>query len=169
MNTVRPERRRKVLLRELAFAYLVLLACVFVGNLALRLLGLEEATISVAGGIVLFLIAVRMIFPGQTGNGRVVLDGEPFLVPLAVPFVAGPSTFAALLLLQRSAPGNTALLVRAMTIAWAVSGAILLSSVSLHQALGERGLIAMERLMGMLLVMIAVQMCMNGIKTFLAR
>ena len=167
LKDVRPERRRTILLRELAFAYLVLLACVFAGSAALEILGLQEETISVGGGIVLFLIAVRMIFPG-TGGERDALDGEPFLVPLAVPLVAGPSTLAALLLLQRSSPGYTGRLVLAMTIAWALSGAILVSSTFLHRLLGERVLVALERLMGMLLVRVAVQMFMNGVRTFLA-
>ena len=169
LKTVRPERRRRVLVREIAFAYAVLLACVFLGNIALRLLGLEEGTISIAGGIVLFLIALRMIFPGEGGSGRETLEGEPFLVPLAVPLIAGPSTLAVLLLLQRSAPDHVGVLLLALTIAWALSGAILLSSTFVYRLLKERGLIAMERLMGMVLVMIAVQMFMNGIKTFLAR
>jgi multiple antibiotic resistance protein len=169
LKTVTPERRRLVLVRELVFAYLVLLACIFVGRVALELLGLEQESISVAGGIVLFLIALRMIFPGEGGSAGDTLEGEPFLVPLAVPLIAGPSTLAVLLLFQRSFPGSTGLLVLALTIAWAVSGAILLSATSFYRVLRQRGLIAMERLMGMLLVMIAVQMFMDGIKAFLAR
>jgi multiple antibiotic resistance protein len=168
LKTVPPARRQRVLVREILFAYIVLLACVFVGSAALELLGLEQETISIAGGIVLFLIAVRMIFPAS-GATYDTLEGEPFLVPLAVPFIAGPSTLAALLLLQRSSPGQTTWLLVALTIAWAASGAILLSSTFFYRVLRERGLIAMERLMGMLLVMIAVQMFMNGIRTFLER
>ena len=168
LKAVPPERRQRVLVREILFAYIVLLACVFVGSAALELLGLEQETISIAGGIVLFLIAVRMIFPAS-GPVHDTLEGEPFLVPLAVPFIAGPSTLAALLLLQRSAPGQTTWLIVALTIAWAASGAILLSSTFFYRVLRERGLIAMERLMGMLLVMIAVQMFMNGIRMFLER
>jgi multiple antibiotic resistance protein len=109
LKDVAPERRRRVLVREIAFAYLVLLVFVFLGNYVLAFLRLEQETISVAGGIVLFLIALRMIFPVEgTGQGD-ALEGEPFLVPLAVPLLAGPSTLAALLLLQRSAPTETAL------------------------------------------------------------
>jgi multiple antibiotic resistance protein len=170
LKTVSPERRRLVLIREIGIAYLVLLGVVFLGGAVLRLLGLEQETISVAGGIVLFLIALRMIFPADGSAGSAdALEGEPFIVPLAVPLIAGPSTLAALLLLQRSAPGQTASLLLALTIAWALSGAILLSSTFFYRLLRERGLIAMERLMGMLLVMIAVQMFMNGVKAFLAR
>jgi multiple antibiotic resistance protein len=169
LKPVRPQRRRTVLLREIAIAYVVLLLCLFLGNYALRILGLEQETISIAGGIVLFLIALRMIFPADTVRAADALEGEPFIVPLAVPLFAGPSTLAALLLLQRSSPGQTQWLLLAVTIAWALSGAILLSSTFFYRVLRDRGLIAMERLMGMLLVMIAVQMFMNGVRTFLAR
>jgi multiple antibiotic resistance protein len=169
LRTVRPERRRRVLLREIAFAYLVLLAFLFLGSVLLQLLHLDQDTISIAGGIVLFLIAVRMIFPGERWGTSDELEGEPFLVPLAVPLIAGPSTLAVLLLLQRSAPGETGALLLALTIAWALSAVILLSSTFLYRVLRERGLIAVERLMGMLLVMVSVQMFMNGVKAFLAR
>jgi multiple antibiotic resistance protein len=169
LKTVPPERRTRVLLREIGFAYVVLLGCVFLGARVLEVLRLDQETISVAGGIVLFLIALRMIFPGDSGGSGEVLEGEPFLVPLAVPLLAGPSTLAALLLLQRSAPGRMLELLLALTIAWALSGAILLSSPFFYRVLRDRGLIAMERLMGMLLVMIAVQMFLNGVKVFLAR
>lgn len=168
LKSVAPERRRRVLVREICFAYLALLACLFLGDVVLHFLRLEESTISVAGGIVLFLIALRMIFPGDGGSDDAP-EGEPFIVPLAVPLFAGPSALAFLLLLQRSAPGRTGSLLLAMTIAWAASGLILLASTFLRRLLRERGLIAMERLMGMLLVMVAVQMFMNGVKAFLGR
>ena len=122
---------------------------------------------SIAGGIVLFLIALRMIFPGQGSLAEASLEGEPFVVPLAIPLIAGPSTLATLLLLQRTVPSSTLTLLFVVTLAWAVSRAILLSSTFLYRILGERGLIAMERLMGMLLVMVAVQMLMDGVSVFL--
>ena len=169
LKSVAPERRQRVLVREIGIAYLVLVACLLLGSGVLRLLGLEQETLSVAGGIVLFLIAIRMIFPGEGTGHRDTLEGEPFVVPLAVPLFAGPSTLAALLLLQRSAPGDTLPLLLALTVAWAASGAILLSSTFFYRVLRERGLIAMERLMGMLLVMLAVQMFLSGLKAFFAR
>ena len=110
-----------------------------------------------------------MIFPGDGSLSGEPLDGEPFIVPLAIPLIAGPSTLATLLLLQRADASFPGALMLAVTIAWAISGAILLSSTFLYRVLGKRGLIAMERLMGMLLVMVAVQMLMNGIRTFMGR
>ena len=167
LKTVRAERRRIVLVREILLAYCVLLVFLFFGTYLLRFLRLEEETLSVAGGIVLFLIALRMIFPHEGGVVGEPLEGEPFLVPLAVPLFAGPSTLASLLLLQQSSPGDSTSLLIAVTIAWAIGGSILLSSTFFYRVLRERGLIAVERLMGMLLVMVSVQMLMNGLKTLL--
>jgi multiple antibiotic resistance protein len=166
LRAVPPERRRVVLAREVGLAYLVLLGFLFAGRSLTRYLHLQPETISIAGGIVLFLIALRMIFPDERGLIGETLEGEPFLVPLAIPLFAGPSTLAALLLLQRSVASNLALLA-AVTIAWAVSGGILLASTFFYRVLRPRGLVAMERLMGMLLVMIAVQMLMDGARPFL--
>lgn len=165
LKHVQPERRRKVLLREIAFAYAVLLVFLFLGKYILRLLSLQEETISIAGGIVLFLIAVRMVFPTDGHAPADTLAGEPFLVPLAIPLIAGPSTLAALLLLQ--AKTSTVELLGALTLAWVVTAIVLLSSTILYRLLRERGLIAVERLMGMLLVMLAVQMFINGLAKFM--
>jgi multiple antibiotic resistance protein len=164
LKTVPLERRRIVLVREILLAYVVLLVFLFLGNYVLRFLRLQQETLSIGGGIVLFLIAIRMIFPREGGVVGEPLEGEPLLVPLAIPLFAGPSTLAALLLLQRTAPGHTTSLFIAVTIAWAIGGAILLSSTFFYRVLRERGLIAIERLMGMLLVMVAVQMLINGLK-----
>jgi multiple antibiotic resistance protein len=167
LKDVAPERRRIVLIREICIAYVVLLLFLFIGAYVLRLLHLQQETISIAGGIVLFLIALRMIFPPEGGILGETLEGEPFVVPLAIPLIAGPSTLAALLLLQQASPGRGRELLLAVTIAWALSAVILLSSTALYRVLRQRGLIAMERLMGMLLVMVAVQMFMNGVAEFL--
>jgi len=164
LKHVQPERRRKVLVREILLAYIVLLVFLFLGKYLLRLLSLQEETISIAGGIVLFLIALRMIFPTDRPSRDTPAE-EPLLVPLAIPLIAGPSTLASLLLLQ-SSQNSTLQLWAALTLAWAVTAIILLSSTLLHRLLKERGLIAIERLMGMLLVMLAVQMFINGLAKF---
>jgi multiple antibiotic resistance protein len=166
LKPVEPERRRRILVREIMIAYVVLLAFLFAGKYILRLLSLQEETVSIAGGIVLFLIALRMVFPRQDKTAD-TLEGEPFIVPLAIPLIAGPSTLASLLLLQQSTPNSTLQLFLALTLAWIVTAIILLSSTSLFRLLKERGLIALERLMGMLLVMLAVQMFINGLAKFI--
>jgi multiple antibiotic resistance protein len=163
LSAVPQERRRRVLLRENAIAYLVLMLFLFTGGWLLRLLGLELEAVGMAGGIVLFLIALRMVFPDQR-RGMPQPAGDPFIVPLAVPLIAGPSTLATLLLLDAATPTSRGWLLLAVTIAWAIGAVILMSSTVLYRVLGERGLMALERLMGMLLVMIAVQMLVNGIR-----
>lgn len=169
LKTVPEARRRRVVLREVALAYVVLVLFLFAGNALLRFLGLEQEAVSIAGGIVLFLIALRMIFPADAHAAADLPDGEPFLVPLAIPLVAGPSALATLLLIQQTAGFSTPWLLLALTIAWGASALILLSSTFMYRVLGARGLIALERLMGMLLVMVAVQMLINGVEAFLAR
>ena len=166
LRAVPAERRRAILLRELLLAYLVMLGFLFAGRFVTEYLALRQETISIAGGIVLFLIALRMVFPTDRGLIGEPLEGEPFLVPLAIPLLAGPSALATVLLLERSASGNTGRLFVAVTAAWLVSSAILLSSTFFYRVLRERGLVAMERLMGMLLVMVAVQMLLNGLREF---
>ncbi len=169
LKVVPEKRRRIVLAREIGFAYAVMLVFLFSGNYIMRFLRLDQSSISISGGIVLFIIAIRMIFPEERRLATDSLEGEPFVVPLAVPLFAGPSVLATLLLLQRTEPSDTRLLLAAVTIAWALSGVILFTSTFFYRVLRERGLIAMERLMGMLLVMVAVQMLINGVKAVLPR
>lgn len=168
LKNVAPERRRAIVIREVLIAYAVLLIFMLLGDHALRVLHIEQETVSIAGGIVLFLIALRMIFPQAGGYGETG-EGEPLVVPLAIPLIAGPSAMAALLLLQRAAPAGTISLWLGMTIAWALTAAILIAAPFFYRILGERGLTAMERLMGMVLVMISVQMLLNGTSAFLER
>lgn len=165
LKLVPPERRRRVIIRELIIAFLVLAGFLFAGGRLMQFLGLEQPAISIAGGIVLFLIALRMIFPSEMAIHGPALQGEPFIVPLAIPLIAGPSALATLILLQATMGALELLL--ALVIAWGLGVAILLSSTVLYRVLGERGLVALERLMGMLLVMVAVQMLMNGLRVFL--
>ena len=168
LGQVAPTRRRRVLARELVVSLVVLLGFLFCGRQLLSVLGLEAPTVGIAGGIVLFLIALRMVFPQEGGALGESLDGEPFVVPLAIPLIAGPSTLATLLLLVQSQPGQPSLWLAALAIAWTATAAILLSSTLLVRMLKQRGLVAMERLMGMLLVMLAVQMFLDGLKSYLA-
>ena len=167
LKDVPPERQRPVLVREILLAYGVLLVFLFAGGFVLQMFGLRSEAISIAGGIILFIIAIRMIFPTEGGIVGETPEGEPFLVPLAIPLMAGPSTMASVLLLKQS--GNISLiqLLAAVTLAWAVSAVILYSAPYLYRLLKVRGLVAMERLMGMLLVILSVQMFLDGIAAFL--
>lgn len=163
LKEVPAERRRRVLVRELLIAYAVLVACLLVGQPLLRSLRLDQESISIAGGIVLFLIALRMIFPSEGGVLGESIEGEPFIVPLAIPLLAGPSALSAILVLASTAPERTLGWLGALTLAWGASAAILLSSNLFYRILRRRGLVALERVMGMILVMLAVQMFLDGL------
>jgi multiple antibiotic resistance protein len=169
LKNVAPKRRRAVMVRELLIALAVLLVFLMGGQWILRLLQLREESISIAGGIVLFLIGIRMVFPPADGGGIFGKsgEGEPFIVPMAIPGVAGPSAMAALLLLTNSQPGRTADWATALLCAWLATAAILLSSTYLFRWLGESVLTALERVMGMLLIALSVQMFLGGIAAYL--
>lgn len=165
---VEPRRRKWVMLRELLVALAVLVAFLFAGDVLLRALGISQPALTVAGGILLFLIALRMTFPGRGGPGDEEIDGEPFVVPLAIPFVAGPSALATVLLIMNQEPDRWPEWLAAVCIAWAVTGVVLFASSPLGRLLGRRGLTAVERLTGMVLTALAVQMLMTGIASFTA-
>ncbi|NCA68977.1 MAG: MarC family protein [Sphingobacteriia bacterium] len=162
-----PRARRLALIgRELLIAYLVLLAFLFGGDLVMRHLGLEQPALGVAGGVVLFIIALRMVFPEQAGVERHELDEEPFIVPLAIPMIAGPSAIAAVLLLVSREPEQIWTWLAALSMAWSASAAILLASGLLMEKIGPHALRALVRLTGMLLIMMAVQMLMDSLAVF---
>lgn len=169
LKDVPPKRRRLVMIRELLIALGVLLVFLFGGQHILQLLQLKPDSISVAGGIVLFLIGIRMVFPPADGGGIFGKpgEGEPFIVPMAIPGVAGPSAMAALLLLTSTQPGRTADWVTALLLAWLATSVILLSATYLFRWLGESVLTALERVMGMLLIALSVQMFMAGVASFI--
>jgi MarC family membrane protein len=170
LRNVAPHRRRRVLVRELLIALVVLFVFLLGGDYVLRALQLRAESVSIAGGIVLFLIGVKMIFPPREGSMfGPAPAGEPFIVPMAIPGVAGPSAMAALLLMTNSAPGRTADWSLALFAAWLATALILLASTSLFRWLGESVLTALERLMGMLLVALSVQMFLDGIVAYLGR
>ncbi len=160
-----PTRRRNIVLaREMLIALLVLFVFLFAGGHILHALHLRQESVAIGGGIVLFLIGVRMIFPPSDGVFGELPDGEPFIVPLAIPSVAGPSTMAALMLLAQDHPNRTVDWSIALLIAWLATSVILFCSTALYRLLGKGVLIAFERLMGMLLIALSVQMILDGVK-----
>ena len=161
------QRRRIVLARELLIALVVLMAFLYGGRYALELMHLRQESVSIAGGIVLFLIGLRMIFPPPEGLMGEIPGGEPFIVPMAIPLVAGPSGMAAVMLMGSNEPGRLPEWAFALLLAWGATAAILFSATYLYKWLGSRVLIAIERLMGMLLVAISVQMLLDGLTAYL--
>jgi small neutral amino acid transporter SnatA (MarC family) len=168
LKNVAPERRRFVLARELVIALFALFAILFCGGFVLKVLQLRPESVSIAGGIVLFLIGVKMVFPPRDGSIFGGPEGaEPFIVPMAIPGVAGPSAMAALMLMANSNPGRTADWSIALFGAWVATAVILLSSTYLYRCLGDSVLTAIERLVGMLLVALSVQMFLDGVSAYL--
>ena len=160
-------RQRKVLLRELLIALVVLMLFLWGGQYALELMHLRQESVSIAGGIVLFLIGLRMIFPPPDGVMGEMPGGEPFIVPIAIPMIAGPSGMAAVMLLGSQEPDRMGDWMLALTLAWGATAAILFSATWLKKLLGTRVLTAVERLMGMVIVAISVQMLLDGIASYL--
>jgi multiple antibiotic resistance protein len=163
-----PARRRVVLLREMLIALGVLFVFLWGGKLILDAMHIRQESVSIAGGIVLFLIGIRMIFPTSEGLLGELPEGEPFIVPMAIPLVAGPSGMAAVILMGSSEPGRLADWSLALFLAWLATAAILFSATYLYKVLGTRVLTAVERLMGMLLVTLSVQMFLDGVRGYLA-
>lgn len=164
LSNLEPRKRRLVMLRESLIAMVILLSAVFAGGPIMAALGLKPYALGISGGIVLFMIAMGMVFPAR----RVVDEedvGDPVIVPIAMPFIAGPSTISLILLLAEK--NNRWMVFNAVLIAGLISAMILTLSPAIYAFLGDRGARAMERLMGMLLVMMSVQMVLDGIQAYL--
>jgi MarC family membrane protein len=169
MGSVEPERRRRVILRECLIAYLVLLAFMFGGQAFLALLRLSELALSIAGGLILFLIALRMVFHAPEHVFGEPAQGEPFIVPVAIPFIAGPSALATVMLLVSREPQKVWLWVAALTITMLVTAIVLAAGEAIQKKIGQRAVEAIQRLMGLILTAIAVEMLLNGIRQFQAK
>jgi MarC family membrane protein len=158
--------RLRVAARELAFALLVLLFFLFFGRPVLDVLHISDPALTTGGGIILFLIALRMIFPSPHPGEEAAKEGEPFIVPLAIPYVAGPSSMATVMLIMGHDPSRWAVWLVSVLAAWLAVGAIIILAVRFAAFLKPKILLAVERLMGMVLVAIAVQMIMDGVRLF---
>ena len=166
LKGVEPSRRIKVIVRELLIALAVMVVFLFSGQTLLTALHISEPALTATGGVILFLIALKMIFPPDRSAQNTPTE-EPFIVPLAIPYIAGPSTLATLILIMNNEPHRWSEWLIALLAAWAASGIILMSAGPMAKVLGNRGLIAIERLMGMILVAIAIQMLLDGIAKFI--
>jgi len=164
LKHVEPSRHHKIIVRELLIGLLVLIVFLFAGRYILLLFQISKSSLSIAGGVVLFLIAIKMIFSGSEEIFGVTVEGEPFIVPLAIPLIAGPSAMTMVLLLMARDPARWLEWLLAVVAAWSLTSVILLMSGRLRRILRVRGITALERLMGMLLVTVAVEMLVSGIK-----
>ncbi len=168
LKHVAPERRTRVILREIGIAYAVLLGFLFAGQSFLAVMGLSSVSLQVAGGVVLFLIALRMVFPPPDLPAEASLE-EPLIVPLAIPAVAGPSAMATVILLASSAPERRLEWIGALTVTLLVSAVVLVMAERIQRVIGTRVVIALERLMGLILVAVAVEMLIRAGKELIGK
>jgi len=166
LRNVPAKRRPMVILREVLIAFGLLLLFMFIGEAFLRVMNLSALALQIAGGVILFLIALRMIFPPVVVEDLQGLLAEPLIVPLAVPALAGPSALATVLLLVSQAPDRRWEWIAALSVTMAVCAVVLVLAESIQRVLGERFVVAVERLMGLILVAVAVEMLLRGIKLF---
>ena len=166
LKNVAPERRPRVVVRECAAAYVILVAFMLGGQTFLQWLHLSEESLTIAGGIILFLIAIRMVFPRPEGIFGDTPGGEPFLVPLAIPSIAGPSALATVMLMASREPAKIGSWIIALTVAMVATTVVLALADRLQRWLGERAVIAFERLMGLVLTALAVEMLLSGVRNF---
>ena len=169
LRGVAPHRKAAVILRECLIAFAILLLFMFVGHRFLDLLGLTDVSLQIGGGVILFLIALRMVFPVPEGIFGAAPGGEPFIVPLAIPALAGPSALATVLLLVSRDPGRLFEWIAALAVALAICALVLVFAERLQKRLGERAMIAFERLMGLILIAISVEMILQGIRSFVTQ
>ena len=168
LKNVAPHRRTRVILREIGIAYCVLLGFLFVGQAFLSVMGLSAVSLQVAGAVVLFLIAIRMVFPPPDTDSDAPLE-EPLIVPLAIPAVAGPSAMATVILLASNAPDRRLEWIGALTVTLAISAVVLVSAERIQRVIGNRVVLALERLMGLILVAVAVEMLIRAGRELLQR
>ncbi len=168
LRQVEPNRRRVIICRESVIAYGILTVFLFSGHAILKLFAVSTEALGIAGGIILFLIAIKMIFPPDEGAVRAAPLHEPFIVPLAIPFIAGPSTMAILILMADQYPKHMLLWWGALSLSALVTMVILLFASQLQKLLGQKLISALESLMGMILATLAVQMFLVGIKSYFA-
>lgn len=169
LDHVEPGRRKTIILREMIIALVILSVFLFFGKYILQGMNISQPALSMGGGTVLFLIAIRMIFPRRAAASEAgEHEDEPLIVPLAIPLIAGPSAMATLILFSTQYPDRLIDWLIALVVAWLAASMVLISADFLRRALGRRGLAAMERLMGMILITLSVQMLLSGIEMFVA-
>ena len=166
LKEIHPKRQQWIIFRELIIALIIIIIFNYIGNGLLNFLNITRDSVQIAGGVILFIISMRMIFPSDKPKSKEKLkEQEPFIVPLAVPLVAGPTVLAAVMIYSHQYSSGSMLI--SISVAWAATLIILLLAPYISRLLGSRGIIACERLMGLILTMISVQMLLSGIHQFI--
>lgn len=162
-----PKRQNRIILREMLIALAVMIFFNYLGDFIFDYLHLSETTLRLSSGVILFLIAIKILFTAPDSLRSNLPKGEPFIFPVAVPLIAGPGLMATLMLYSHLESSDSTMLI-AILLAWSVSVIILLFSGKIQDFLGNNGLMACERLIGMVLVLISVQRFLEGILLFWA-
>lgn len=166
LKKVDKKRRSKIIIREMLIGFFILVVFLFFGDKFLSIFHLETEAITISGGIIFFVIALKMIFPDADGENMFATkdDNDPLVVPIAMPMIAGPAALATLLVLAKTNSEHITELFLSLSIAWGLTAAVLLFSPYLYKILKTKGLSALEKLMGMLLLIMSVQMFIDGIR-----
>ncbi len=166
LKNVQPRRKNFVISRECFFAFLILTLFAFFGQNFMAVLGLSKEALTIGGGLVLLIIALRMLFPSRAGIYGDIEDGEPYIFPIAIPMLAGPSALTTVMLMVSSDPSKIYTWIGAITLAMVSSALIIISGDAIQRLLGKKATVAFERLMGLILVVLAVQMFLSGIADY---
>lgn len=158
-----PKRQRWVAFREMLIALIAMLFFFFLGETIFQQLHLSNASLNLSAGIILFLVAIKILFLSPTSLRANLQKEEPFIIPLAIPLIAGPALLATIMLLSRE---DNEVLLLAIFLAWAIASLILSFAGKIKKILGNNGLLACERLIGMVLIILAVQRFLTGIQLF---
>lgn len=167
LKDVDNDRKKKIIVRETLIGLVILLVFFFFGESFMSIFHLETSAVIIAGAVIFFVISMKMIFPGEKGNVALFGSSDPFVVPIAIPLIAGPSTLATILIMTKSYADSSLSLFGSLMLAWGASSVILYLSPFLYRVLREKGLSALEKLMGMLLLMLSVQMFIDGIRALI--
>lgn len=159
-------RQRRILLRESIISFLIAVPFIFVGKYFLDALDIESYALSVCGGVLVLIIAIKMIFPDPVTEGGEIVKKEPFIVPIATPMITGGGVLSTIMIIAEQEKNDMNILLAAC-VAWIAVTIIVVCSSYLNKILGKRGLIAMEQLMGMLLALLAMNIIVGGAQNFM--
>jgi len=162
-----PNRHKIVIIREMLIALIVMIIFNYLGETIFNVLEISETAVKLSSGVILFLFAVRILFPTLRSPRANLPEEEPFIIPLAIPLIAGPSLLATIMLFAHM-ESSQEIMLAAIFIAWLAAVVVLFFAPQLQRLLSDNGLMALERLMGMVLVLLAIQRFMEGVQQFIA-
>lgn len=162
-----PKKQRLILLREMLIALLVMVIFNYIGEGIYDLLQISDPAVRLSSGVILFLIAVQILFPNLTGIRENLPKEEPFIIPFAIPLIAGPSVLATIMLYAHMEQSQPVMLI-SILCAWLAALLVLIASKPLYKVMGDNGLMACEKLMGMVLVLLAIQRFLDGVEQYVA-